>query len=106
MVNWVIFGLHACEAYIWNCLYVFNVHVLSCILPLINDVPRQIVNVFSTLFQPVGFVTFDSRSGAEAAKNALNVSTQSTVTEALNYWTVCFLDDSQRDGPFKFALAL
>lgn len=25
-------------------------------------------------FQPVGFVTFDSRSGAEAAKNALNVS--------------------------------
>lgn len=26
------------------------------------------------VFQPVGFVTFDSRSGAEAAKNALNVS--------------------------------
>lgn len=31
------------------------------------------VFAFST-FQPVGFVTFDSRSGAEAAKNALNVS--------------------------------
>lgn len=30
--------------------------------------------VSSLLFQPVGFVTFDSRSGAEAAKNALNVS--------------------------------
>ncbi|MEQ2308180.1 RNA-binding protein, mRNA-processing factor 2a [Ameca splendens] len=26
--------------------------------------------------QPVGFVTFDSRSGAEAAKNALNVSSK------------------------------
>lgn len=26
-------------------------------------------------FQPVGFVSFDSRSEAEAAKNALNVST-------------------------------
>lgn len=26
------------------------------------------------VLQPVGFVTFDSRSGAEAAKNALNVS--------------------------------
>lgn len=25
----------------------------------------------------MGFVTFDSRAGAEAAKNALNVSTQS-----------------------------
>lgn len=33
------------------------------------------VSVFLPLvFQPVGFVTFDSRSGAEAAKNALNVS--------------------------------
>lgn len=31
------------------------------------------------LFQPVGFVTFDSRSGAEAAKNALNVSKRSVV---------------------------
>ena len=30
---------------------------------------------FPFAFQPVGFVTFDSRSGAEAAKNALNVST-------------------------------
>lgn len=58
---------------------------MNSILLLINDVPRQIVKVFSTLFQPVGFVTFDSRSGAEAAKNALNVSTQSTVTKALNY---------------------
>lgn len=29
---------------------------------------------FFFTFQPVGFVTFDSRSGAEAAKNALNVS--------------------------------
>ncbi len=29
---------------------------------------------FPFAFQPVGFVTFDSRSGAEAAKNALNVS--------------------------------
>ncbi|CDQ82222.1 unnamed protein product [Oncorhynchus mykiss] len=28
--------------------------------------------VFSPLFQPVGFVTFDNRTGAEAAKNALN----------------------------------
>uniref|UniRef100_A0A672MUX7 RNA-binding protein with multiple splicing-like n=1 Tax=Sinocyclocheilus grahami TaxID=75366 RepID=A0A672MUX7_SINGR len=28
--------------------------------------------------QPVGFVTFDSRSGAEAAKNALNVRNQCT----------------------------
>ena len=33
---------------------------------------------FPLLFQPVGFVTFDSRSGAEAAKNALNVSQPST----------------------------
>ncbi|KAG5270607.1 hypothetical protein AALO_G00194580 [Alosa alosa] len=39
---------------------------------LIKLTSKQIVNVFSTLFQPVGFVTFDSRSGAEAAKNALN----------------------------------
>lgn len=31
-------------------------------------------NAFPFVFQPVGFVTFDSRSGAEAAKNALNVS--------------------------------
>ncbi|KAM9422802.1 RNA-binding protein, mRNA-processing factor 2a-like isoform 1-T1 [Salvelinus alpinus] len=30
------------------------------------------VSVFSPLFQPVGFVTFDNRTGAEAAKNALN----------------------------------
>lgn len=31
-------------------------------------------SVFLSVLQPVGFVTFDSRSGAEAAKNALNVS--------------------------------
>ncbi|XP_057186242.1 RNA-binding protein, mRNA-processing factor 2a isoform X1 [Triplophysa rosa] len=29
-------------------------------------------SVFLSILQPVGFVTFDSRSGAEAAKNALN----------------------------------
>lgn len=28
-----------------------------------------------SLLQPVGFVTFDNRAGAEAAKNSLNVST-------------------------------
>lgn len=43
-----------------------------------NDGARvcQVVALFPPffLFQPVGFVTFDSRSGAEAAKNALNVS--------------------------------
>lgn len=38
------------------------------------------------LFQPVGFVTFDSRSGAEAAKNALNVRKQPSVSNGLNYW--------------------
>ena len=32
------------------------------------------MHFFPFVFQPVGFVTFDSRSGAEAAKNALNVS--------------------------------
>lgn len=32
------------------------------------------INFFFSDLQPVGFVTFDSRSGAEAAKNALNVS--------------------------------
>lgn len=36
-----------------------------------------------SLFQPVGFVTFDNRTGAEAAKNALNVSGHS----AINKWT-------------------
>ena len=30
--------------------------------------------VLSFSYQPVGFVIFDSRAGAEAAKNALNVS--------------------------------
>lgn len=39
----------------------------------------------SSLFQPVGFVTFDSRSGAEAAKNALNVRNQPSVSNGLNY---------------------
>lgn len=35
--------------------------------------------VFSFSFQPVGFVTFDSRTGAEAAKNSLNVSVVSFI---------------------------
>lgn len=35
------------------------------------------------LLQPVVFVTFDCRSGAEAAKNALNVSTWSSVSNVL-----------------------
>lgn len=34
-----------------------------------------------TLFQPVGFVTFDNRTGAEAAKNALNVSSHSAINK-------------------------
>lgn len=40
------------------------------------DPSASLVSVFLPffVFQPVGFVTFDSRSGAEAAKNALNVS--------------------------------
>ncbi|KAA0724642.1 RNA-binding protein with multiple splicing 2 [Triplophysa tibetana] len=33
--------------------------------------PRELYLLFRP-FKPVGFVTFDSRSGAEAAKNALN----------------------------------
>ena len=40
------------------------------------------------VFQPVGFVTFDSRSGAEAAKNALNVR----VNKAHRSWKACIID--------------
>lgn len=42
-------------------------------------------------FQPVGFVTFDSRSGAEAAKNALNVS---IALFLLTYFPFCFFPRS------------
>uniref|UniRef100_A0A8D3CHD5 RNA binding protein, mRNA processing factor 2b n=1 Tax=Scophthalmus maximus TaxID=52904 RepID=A0A8D3CHD5_SCOMX len=34
--------------------------------------PFKVIGFFPLVFQPVGFVTFDSRSGAEAAKNSLN----------------------------------
>lgn len=35
--------------------------------------------------QPVGFVSFDSRSEAEAAKNALNVSVPGPATPFLHF---------------------
>lgn len=38
------------------------------------------------VFQPVGFVTFDSRSGAEAAKNALNVSMALFLSTYFSLW--------------------
>lgn len=40
--------------------------------------------------QPVGFVSFDSRSEAEAAKNALNVSTKDAIIGGFltNWWEV------------------
>lgn len=51
---------------------------------LISDIVLLAIDSFF-LFQPVGFVTFDSRSGAEAAKNALNVRNQPSVSNGLNY---------------------
>lgn len=41
---------------------------------MVSDFCFLFLDVFLFLPQPVGFVSFDSRSEAEAAKNALNVS--------------------------------
>lgn len=46
-----------------------------CCWNAVSSLCLQSVVFLLLVLQPVGFVTFDSRSGAEAAKNALNVST-------------------------------
>uniref|UniRef100_A0A674DNR9 RNA binding protein, mRNA processing factor 2 n=1 Tax=Salmo trutta TaxID=8032 RepID=A0A674DNR9_SALTR len=75
----------SCMYYILNTVYFifFQVRTLFVSGLPVDIKPRELyllfrpfkgpfVSVFSPLFQPVGFVTFDNRTGAEAAKNALN----------------------------------